>query len=174
MRKYWRWGPVSGLLLGAALTALAVSGCSYTLDRVKPGENISEVERQAGHPTVVRKLADGTSAAYYVHGPGGYTTYRVRYQPNGQVIDGEQLLTESNFRAALVANVTTEQQVEDALGPPGLVTRYPNIGQVVWTYRWMNVQQPFLTDVHFNAQTGAVLTYSMYLDQCQDLSMQCF
>ena|SRR5579871_1971733 len=157
----------------AVLACTVAAACSYTAaHRVQPGEAADEVLRSAGRPTTETTLADGTKEWFYVHGPGGYTTTRVRFSPDGRVIDESQVLTEENFRRSLAPGRTTERDVLDSLGPPGAQTRHPNLDDVVWTYRWMNVQQPYLLDVHFRGSSGVVATYNLYPDTCRDLMMQ--
>ncbi|SRR5579871_6190591 len=159
----------------AFLTAALLAGCSYLgVQRIEPGQTSEEVLRSAGRPTVERTLADGSKAWFYVHGPGGFTTWRVRYTADGRVADRSQVLTEENFQKTFVAGKTSERDVLDTLGPPGVVAQHPNIDDVVWTYRWMNVQQPYLLDVHFSGRTQLLTYSSTYLDQCIDLIMQCF
>jgi hypothetical protein len=153
-------------LRSAALAALASSllGCALNASRIVPGSSAADVKALAGSPSEQRPLAGGLKAWYYVMGPEGWTTYRIRLDANDRVLDVEQVLTEGNFRARLTANSTTRNDVLESFGRPALVTRFPNLAEEVWTYRYREGTREYLNDIHFEAATGIVKSYSLYPD----------
>jgi len=157
---------VTRTLRTTAALALAASllGCALNAGRVVPGSSAADVRALAGSPSEQRSLPDGVKAWYYEMGPEGFTTYRIRLDANDRVLDAEQVLTERNFRASLTAARTTREEVLDAFGRPALVTRFPNLAEEVWTYRYRDGTQEMLNDIHFEAATGIVRSYSLYPD----------
>jgi len=152
----------SSILLATLLGATA--GCAGSaLQRVPPGAPAAEVLARAGAPTEQRSLGGGVTAWYYVSGPFGWTTYRTRFDASDHLIDIDQMLSEANFRT-MVANQTNREQVLDMFGRPGLIARYPNLGEEVWTYRYLDVTLEMLNDDHFDAATGVLRYYTLYRD----------
>jgi len=150
---------------GAALALLSgLLGCALNAGRIAPGLSAAEVRSLAGTPTEQRTLPGGVKAWYYEMGPEGWTTYRVRLDANERVLDSEQVLTEKNFRTQLVADSTTREQILEAFGRPALVTRFPNLTEEVWTYRYLDGTREMLNDIHIAAATGVVRTYNLYPD----------
>jgi outer membrane protein assembly factor BamE (lipoprotein component of BamABCDE complex) len=167
-------GPCRSRPLVAAALIAALAGCGQlALQRISPGESAAEVKRSAGAPSEERTLADGTKAWYYVYGPSGWTTYRVRFGANGGVVDAKQVLTEKNFREELIVNKTTRDQTAQALGKPGLVMQFPNLQEEVWTYRWLDTTIPMKADAHFDLKTGQLKSYNLYWDPCPRASLEC-
>jgi len=159
-------------LAAAALAGLA--GCAQlALPGVRPGESSVEVRQSAGAPSEERTLADGTKAWYYVAGPGGWTTWRVHFGADDRVADVRQVLSAQSFRESLITDRTSRDGVAQALGRPGLVMTFPNLGEEVWTYRWMDATIPMKIDIHFKAGTGQLTSYNVYWDPCPDMSLMC-
>jgi outer membrane protein assembly factor BamE (lipoprotein component of BamABCDE complex) len=165
--------PFLRLAIAVAVLMGLASCAPLALQRISPGESTAEVRQAAGAPSEERILADGTKAWYYVYGPGGWTTYRVRFDPNGRARDVTQVLTEKNFREQLIADKTTRDQVAQAFGKPGLVMTFPNLQQEVWTWRWLDVTIPMKTDAYFDSKTGIVKYYTVYWDPCPRSSLMC-
>ena len=158
----------------ATAAVLAVAGCAHiALPPINPGESAADVRRTAGPPSHEAALPDGTKAWFYVNGPSGWTTYRVHFSPDGTVLDSRQVLTAQSFRQYLVPGQTTRDQVEQALGPPGIVMRFPNLREEVWTYRWVDSTIWMRTDVHFDASTGVMRSYNEYWDPCPHGTLNC-
>ncbi len=163
-----------GRLLIAAGALGAAAGCSQLgVLHVAPGDSQADVRRVAGPPSQERTLADGTTAWFYVYGPSAWTTYRVRFKPNDGVMDSRQVLTARDFQDCLLPGKTTRERAGEQLGPPGLVMRFPNLGEEVWTYRWMDVTLPMKNDVHFDLSSGLVKSYQLYWDPCPYASLMC-
>jgi hypothetical protein len=156
LRGAWR-------ILGAIASAALVGCASLILEGTAPGTPASDLRARAGSPSEERELPGGVKAWYYVNGPCGWTTYRARFDANDRVLDVAQVLTERNFRT-LVANQTTRDQVLQVLGRPGLVSRFPNLGEEVWTYRYRDVTLEMLHDEHFDTATGVLKYYTLYRD----------
>jgi hypothetical protein len=157
----------------AAVVALASSllGCSLNAYRVVPGSSAADVKALAGTPSEQRPLPGGVKAWYYEMGPQGWTTYRVRLDANDRVLDVEQVLTEPNFRTRLTVNSTTRSDMLESFGRPALVTRFPNLAEEVWTYRYLEGTREMLNDIHLEAGTGIVKSYSMYPDPAYSVTL---
>jgi len=148
----------------AVLLAASIAGCALVaLKQVPPGTPATEVQARAGAPTEKRALADGVKAWYYISGPLGWTTYRARFDVQDRLLDVDQVLTEAHFRA-LKEGKTSRSDVLQMLGSPALVMRYPNLGEEVWTYRYMDVTLEMLNDDHFDAASGVLKYYTLYRD----------
>jgi len=158
-------------LTGALATAAALAGCVSGVTRVAPGASAADVRASAGAPTEERELGNGMKAWFYESGPNGWTTYRVRLDGTGHVVDREQVLTEKSFRAELMASKTSRNEVLDRLGRPSYVSRFPNLSEEVWTYRYLDGTLEMLNDVHIDAASGIVRSYSMYRDPAYSVSL---
>jgi len=166
------WGRLSAV--AAFATFALLSGCAeLALQKVAQGASADDVRRAAGRPSEELILPDGSKAWYYVAGPTGWTTYRVHFSASDGVLDSRQVLTPQSFQQDLVSGKTTREQAMAALGPPGLIMSFPNLNEVVWTYRWMDVEMPSKMDVHFDATTGVVRYYNTYWDPCPSASIMC-
>jgi hypothetical protein len=151
------------LLLIAFATLLG--GCTGAeLQRLSAGTPAADVRLRAGAPSEVRPLPDGMKAWYYENGPLGWTTWRTRFDAQDRLIDVEQMLTEPNFRKLLVAERSRREDVLDTFGRPGLISRFPNLGEEVWTYRYQDVTLEMLNDDHFDLRTGVLRYYTLYRD----------
>jgi hypothetical protein len=161
-------------VLAAAAALAGFAGCAHiALPPINQGESAADVRRAAGPPSQEQTLPDGTKAWFYVNGPAGWTTYRVLFSPEGTVLDSRQVLTGQSFRQYVVPGKSTREQVGQALGPPGLVMRFPNLREEVWTYRWVDSTIWMRTDVHFDASTGVVRSYNAYWDPCPHGTLEC-
>jgi hypothetical protein len=143
----------------------ALAGCAeFNAAHLSPGMSAAQVRAKAGAPSEERTLPDGSKTWYYAFGFSGFTTYRVRFDANDRVIEDQQVLTEKNFLEHLIPNRTTREDVLRDFGRPGEVSRFANLNEVVWTYRWRDVTMEMLADLEFDAGTGALRSYSLYRD----------
>jgi outer membrane protein assembly factor BamE (lipoprotein component of BamABCDE complex) len=70
-------------------------------------------------------------------------------------------LHEPNFRS--LAAGTSQQDVRQALGEPMLKTRFPNLGEEVWDYRYAHGTFTYIGELHFDTQ-GRLKYYTGYPD----------
>jgi hypothetical protein len=163
--------PLAALALCALLSACALSAFEH--QAIQPGLTVTDVEGRVGRPSEESTLADGSRAAWYVYGPSGRHTWRIRYGADGRVIEVRQVLTQEHFAASLKADSTTRASARDALGPPGLVTRFSNINREVWIYRWLDHTTSMRLDLDFAADTGVLKSWNVYVDPCPSSSLNC-
>ena len=141
-----------------------LGGCAgAALEGLSAGTPAGDVRQRAGAPSEVRSLPDGVKAWYYENGPLGWTTWRTRFDAQDRLIDVEQMLTESNFHK-LVVERSRREDVLDMFGRPGLISRFPNLQEEVWTYRYRDVTMEMINDDHFDMRTGVLRYYTMYRD----------
>jgi outer membrane protein assembly factor BamE (lipoprotein component of BamABCDE complex) len=154
-----------GAWLLALLFCAGLAACAEVrIMGVEPGSSASDLRTRVGAPNLERTLADGSRYWYYVYGFFGFTTYRVHLDSSGRVIESTQVLTEKSFRENLQRAETTRDQVLEALGPPGRVEVFPNLSEIVWTYRWRDHTVEMLADVTLDAGSGKLITYALYRD----------
>jgi hypothetical protein len=167
----WLARGFAALVLAATLTGCALT--AFERQAIRPGQSLAEVDGQVGSPSAVSTAADGTRTAWYVYGPGGWHTWRVRYGADGRVTEVRQVLTPDYFSATLKADSTTRATARDTLGPPGLVTRFPNINREVWIYRWLSYTTSMRLDLDFEADTGVLKSWNVYVDPCPRSTLNC-
>jgi hypothetical protein len=141
-----------------------VSGCAEVgLQRIPAGTPAAQVMAAAGPPSEQRTLANGVKAWYYESGPLGRTTYRTLFDASDRLIGVEQVLSESHFRT-VVANRSSRDDVLDLFGRPGLIARFPNLGEEVWTYRYRDDTVEMVADDHFDIASGTLRYCTLYPD----------
>lgn len=151
-------------LVVSLLVSLALTGCGLiTIPGLQAGTSLKEVQSKVGAPHDQRTLGDGTKAWDYVYGPSGFYTWRVNFDNADRVAKVEQLLTHDRFHS-IPANKLSRQDVLNTFGRPGQISTYNNIGEEVWTYRYMYSQDYKLADLHFDAKSGVVKYASTYHD----------
>jgi len=150
-------------ILLASLCGSLGACAQLALEHVPPGATSAEVLARAGAPSEERTLPGGITAWYYESGPFGWTTYRTRFDPAKRLLGVEQVLSDAEFRK-LAPNQSRREDVLDLFGRPALVTRYPNLGEEVWTYRYRDVTLEMLNDDHFDMATGVLRYYTLYRD----------
>ena len=149
----------------AMLLLSLLAACHMVLsDRIAPGMTEAEVQGRAGAPTEQRTLADGSTAWYYVNGPQGWTTYRVRFTKEGRVAEVAQVLTIDNFEKRIKPRYTNREQLAQELGRPASIAFFPRMDEEVWQYRYMEQTTEMLCDVHIDEGTGVVKRLDTYRD----------
>jgi hypothetical protein len=159
-----------GTLALAGALAAAVAACAGPA-MVAPGSSAAQLRTSAGAPSEERTLPNGVKALYYVNGPSGWTTYRVLVDSSDRVISDQQVLTDRNFRDQLTVNKTSRSEVLDSLGKPAYVSRFPNLAEEVWTYRYLDGTLEMVNDVHIDAASGIVRSYSLYRDPAYSVNL---
>lgn len=148
----------------ALIASLALAGCGLiTIPGLSAGTSLKDVQARVGTPHDQRTLSDGTKAWDYVYGPWGFYTWRVNFDGSDRVSRVEQLLTHDRFMS-VPANKLSRQDVLNTFGRPGQVSNFSNLGEEVWTYRYMYIQDYKLADLHFDAKSGVVKYATTYHD----------
>lgn len=149
-------------ILGAALTVL-VTGCAqFSVPTTAPGTSAADVKARLGTPSDERAIG-GAKAWDYVQGPQGFTTWRVLFDGSDRVAKVEQILTEGRIMSVNTGKLTRED-VSNLLGRPIEIGKFGGGASEVWTYRFMDVTDRKLGDVHFDAKSGVAKHAITYID----------
>ena len=131
--------------------AFALAGCSLPLQPGVSGE--ADVVAYFGKPEETRKLADGGTEYDYPRGPLGRETWRVHLNNAGKVAQVEQLLEPNHFNQ--IQRGMTREQVHRVLGRQAITSRYKNLNEEVWSWRYIEMNDMyFFFNAHFDAATG--------------------
>lgn len=90
----------------------------------------------------------------YPMGPQGIHTWMVTISPSGTVTAITQVLTEENFET--VATGMSRQEIRRLLGKPRSVVEFKRKGEEVWDWKYRNVYEERMFNVHFDIDTGRV------------------
>jgi outer membrane protein assembly factor BamE (lipoprotein component of BamABCDE complex) len=80
-------------------------------------------------------------------------------------------LNEQSF-VPLAPATTTKDDVQRLVGKPLMSMTFPNLGEDVWDYRFLNGTRTYIAEVHFDAQ-GRTKYYTTYPDRCPLGPMGC-
>ena len=149
--------------LAALLAAVTIAACDYSYgpNKLQPGASIDEVRKQMGAATDEQRSPDGSRIWWYVRGPQGFHTYKVRIGADEKVIAIEQVLTEANFRN-IVADQSTQAAVQALLGRPREKMAFAMRAEEVWTWRYQDGTFNKYLHVHFTTageKPGLVTKY---------------
>jgi outer membrane protein assembly factor BamE (lipoprotein component of BamABCDE complex) len=157
--------PLRLLILLAAMFALAACDQSGRpieqagLEKLARGVSAeSDVRMVFGAPHTVWDDPDGTRTLVYPKGPQGARTWMFRIGADGKLTNYWQALTEQNF-ARIQAGMGMEE-VRRLLGPPGNTTRFERKNEEVWDWRYLDGVQERFFHVHFDLNSGRVVTTS--------------
>lgn len=139
-------------LAGAALITLTAGCAQFSIPSTAPGTSANDVKARLGTPSDERTIG-GAKAWDYAQGPQGFTTWRVLFDGSDRVAKVEQILTESRI-TSVNAGKLTRADVSNLLGRPLGVWKFAGGASEVWSYRFMDVNDRKLADVHFDGATG--------------------
>jgi hypothetical protein len=131
-------GPFLGLALATALAALLGACAFQTPQDFAKGSSVASVIQGMGAPSGEHPLASGGRRLEYAGGAFGRRTYMFDFDLSGQLVNAEQVLTESRFnaiKAGMTAGVVRSQ-----IGRPATTWPIPRQDQTVWSYRY---ESPF-------------------------------
>ncbi len=132
------------------LGALALAACANFAD-IRPGSTRGDdVLARFGQPASERRLPDGSRALDYPREPEGMQNWRVTVGADGVVRNVEQLVDEPSF--AKVVPGLTREQVLALLGPDSEEKTFPNLGEEVLSWRYLefgNLRMQF--NAHFDS-----------------------
>ncbi len=120
----------------AVVIAALLAGCaSFDGRGLVPGKSTAaEVEALMGAPAGRLSLPDGGAALYFSRLPEGRAMFVVTIGSGGVMKSIEQRLTRQNV-ARIAAGVSTEKEVRELLGPPGLAGRLALQPRAWWEYK---------------------------------------
>ena len=74
--------------LTALIVGLMLAACDFTYgpNNLKPGSSIDEVRKQMGAASVEQRAPDGSRVWWYVRGPQGFHTYKVKIGADEKVV----------------------------------------------------------------------------------------
>lgn len=152
---------LSSLFCGPLIAVFA--GCAqFAIPSLAAGTGVTEVRAHLGAASDERALG-GSKARDYVQGPQGFTAWRVTFDVTDRVAKVEQILTEKRI-GSIEAGGHSKKDVANLLGRPAAMMRFSGIGEEVWTYRFLDVQERKLGDVHFDGNTGRAKFTIIYPD----------
>lgn len=120
-------------LIAAAVWCLAACAAWGPL-RHAPGTPQATVRHDLGAPTGEWVAEDGTRVLEYASGPFGKTTHLLRFDDQGLLLGGEQVLTEARF-AQVTAGMSADA-VRRHIGRASTTFRVARPPQTVWAYRY--------------------------------------
>ncbi len=121
----------------ACFAALLLAGCASYDGRglVAGSSTVKDVEAVMGQPHEKLTVAGGDSIWFYSRQPFGRRIFAVRLAPDGTLRGIEQTLTRENV-FKIRANVDTQKDARERLGPPWQVGRMTRQERDTWEY-WM-------------------------------------
>ena len=153
-------------LTGVILLVLMVAGLAgcdrqgrpveeFGLDKLARGiSSEGDVRTVMGQPETVWEEEDGTRALQYPKGPEGARTWEFTIDKSGKLKDYRQLLTQENF--GKVRQGMSRDEIRRMLGKPRSVAQFKLKNEEVWDWRYQDVTEPRLFNVHFDMNTGKV------------------
>jgi len=120
-------------LAALALLLAACAGNPYSGRNLAQGASMAEVEAKMGKPKETLVDSAGYPVWFYPTAPNGRETWAARFMPDGRLVSVEQRLTKENI-ARIVLGTTTQKQVRELFGPPGLAYPLPRLPFEEWDY----------------------------------------
>ena len=129
--------------------AWILGGCAELI----PGKSReADVVASFGVPAETRQLADGGRVLEYPREPLGNQNWRVTLNADGTVRSVEQLVDEAHF-ARLRAGMSVDE-VQRELGRPSEKSGFPNLGEEVSSWAYLELDRRWYFNAHFDAGTG--------------------
>lgn len=123
------WLACAGLCVGLLAACTAWSPLRFA-----PGTPMASVRQALGAPTGEWPGADGGRVLEYATGPFGRSTHLLRFDAQGALLGGEQVLTEANF-AQIRAGMSADE-VRQRIGRASTTFMVMRPPQTVWAYRY--------------------------------------
>ena len=153
--------------IGACGAALLMLGCDrngnpieeFGLDKLSKGVSTeAEVRTVMGQPDTVWEEEDGRRTLEYPKGPQGVRTWMFSIAADGRMLDYTQVLTAENF--AKVVPGMSNDEVRRLLGRPRTIVPFKRKNEEVWDWRYQNINEPRLFNVHFDMDSHKVVATS--------------
>ena len=156
------WGRCLGTGASALALAVLLSACASP-DREKPGALHADVLARLGAPHSTTVLEGNRERLLYSTLPAGRRVFHLDFDATGRLERAEQVLTFARF-SGIALNQWTRADVERTFGPPALVERVARFDGDVWTYRFMDGNEPRMAHIHID-RTGTVRQLAFTDDQ---------
>ncbi len=140
-------------LLRTALLGLAMvlSGCALMPERLLPGTPRADIVQRLGAPTGEYALPDGTRLQYSRQ-PAGQQVYNLDLDAQGRLRKVEQVLDIFWMQQNIALDRWTRDDVLRHMGRPALVERVWSFTGDIWTYRFLEFNNPRQAHVHIDPQ----------------------
>ena len=140
-------------LLRTALLGLAMvlSGCALMPERLLPGTSRADIVQRLGAPTGEYALPDGTRLQYSRQ-PAGQQVYNLDLDAQGRLRKVEQVLDIFWMQQNIALDRWTRDDVLRHMGRPALVERVWSFTGDIWTYRFLEYNNPRQAHVHIDPQ----------------------
>ena len=125
-----------------ALAVLLAGWSSFDGRGLVAGQSTADdVERLMGPAADKCAGPGGEPWLYYSRQPFGRKTFVARIAPDGRLVALEQRLTDDNI-SKILPNAATGNEVRELLGPPYMITRFPQMEREVWQYYFRHYGDP--------------------------------
>lgn len=152
----------AALRTGLIAVALALGGCALMPERLEPGTPRAQVIERLGRPTAEYALPDGTRLQYSRQ-PAGQQVYNVDLDAQGAVRRVEQVLDIRWMQQHIAVDRWTRDDVLRHMGRPALVEQVWSFKGDVWTYRFLEFNNPRQAHLHIDPQ--GVVRKLMFTDE---------
>jgi len=133
----------------SVLAFLTLAACAEFTTLTPGVSREQDVIARFGTPAQVQRLPDGSRVLDFPRQPEGMENWRVTLAPDGTVRNVEQLVDEPTF--AKVVPGLSRSQVLQLLGRPSEEKGYPNLGEDVLSWRYLEFGN---RRMFFNAHFG--------------------
>lgn len=144
------------------LVLLGVAGCALMPERLVPGTPRADIVQRLGAPTGEYPLADGTRLQYSRQ-PAGQQVYNVDLDAQGRLRKVEQVLDIHWMQQHIAIDRWTRDDALRNLGRPALVERVWSFTGDIWTYRFLEYNNPRQAHLHIDPQ--GVVRKLMFTDE---------
>ncbi|MFL9924888.1 outer membrane protein assembly factor BamE [Herbaspirillum lusitanum] len=132
----------------------------FGLDQLQKGvSSEAEVRKIMGEPDTVWDDGHGAHTLEYPKGPEGVRTWMFAINPLGTLIDYRQVLTSDNFSKVLPG--MSQAEVRRLLGRPRSVMQFARKNEEVWDWKYIDVHEQRLFNVHFDLNSTQVARTSI-------------
>lgn len=131
--------------------ALVLSGCALMPERLAPGTSRADIVQRLGTPTGEYPLPDGTRLQYSRQ-PAGQQVFNLDLDAQGRLRKVEQVLDIFWMQQNIALDRWTREDVLRHMGRPALVERVWSFTGDIWTYRFLEYNNPRQAHVHIDPQ----------------------
>lgn len=153
------------LLLAAGMLLFACDQNGKPIEEAglnKLGKGVSseaDVRMAMGQPDTIWEEDDGTRTLEYPKGPEGVRTWMFEIDRFGKLQDYRQVLTLENF--GNIKPGMSRDEVRRLLGKPRSVVQFKLKNEEVWDWRFLDVVDTKMFNVHFDIGSGKVTQTSI-------------
>ncbi|HEY2257337.1 MAG TPA: hypothetical protein VGI11_17005 [Variovorax sp.] len=136
--------------LPALAAAMTLAGCATDPTRLPLGSARAEALKELGKPTATYPMPNGGERLQYSREPSGFQVDNVDLDAAGRVIDIREELTAPDVNSPIVAGQWREADVLRTYGRPYRVGRVFSFDGVIWSWQFMDHNEPRLFHVFFD------------------------